>query len=150
LVDNLTIKFSSKSALEKIIEYINFETSNKYTVIFNQFPNNNSRPNTRGTNLSIVSKPGSPVARKLSGTKAYNISSLKTKKIKSENNSEKLTSEIADHINYLNDGYEDYEDFDSNLVSSDKDNEEVDEHILSKVLKLLFKFKRLIYFNLLF
>ncbi len=61
----MTIKFSSKSALEKIIEYINFESANKYALIFN------SRPGTRG-NLSVASKPASPTARKMSGTKATN------------------------------------------------------------------------------
>lgn len=46
-VDNFTIKFPNKHVMDKIIEYINFETSNKYTLILNHAPIVNSRPNTR-------------------------------------------------------------------------------------------------------
>ncbi len=143
MVDNLTIKFSTKSAFEKIIEYINFETSNKYTVIFNQFSNNNSRPNTRGTNLSVASKPGSPAVRKLSGTKAHNMSLFNKKRNKiiteSENNNKSArSSKTAHYTNYLDDNYEDYEDFDfnSNLMDSIKCSDEKNEFIISEVYYL--------------
>ena len=62
ITESLTIKCSSKNILEKLIQYINLELSNKYPLSFN------SRPNTRGTMMS--SKPPTPTARKLSGTKA--------------------------------------------------------------------------------
>lgn len=49
-MDNSTLKFNSKTALEKIIEYINFESSNKYTLVLNYTGTNTSslsRSNTR-------------------------------------------------------------------------------------------------------
>lgn len=130
LVDNLTIKFSSKSALEKIIEYINFETSNKYTVIFSQFSNNNSRPNTRGTNLSVASKPGSPIVRKLSGTKAYNKNSCNknTSFLNKYENKSARSSTAAYYIHDLNDEYENDDDISRNLMNSNIfDNEEMEK-----------------------
>jgi hypothetical protein len=51
-MDNLTLKFSSKTALEKIIDYINFDSSNKYTLVLDKTNNQSaattlSRSNTR-------------------------------------------------------------------------------------------------------
>lgn len=53
--------------MEKIVEYINFESSNKFTLIFNH---TTSRPVTRGNSAS--SKSHSPSFRKISGTKVAN------------------------------------------------------------------------------
>ena len=55
-IENHTIKFPNRSLIDKIIEYINFETSNKYTLVVSG-SNSNSRPGTRG-------KSHSPVHRK--------------------------------------------------------------------------------------
>ena len=42
ILDNASMRFPSKSIVEKLIEYINFESTNKFTLIIN----NQSRPNT--------------------------------------------------------------------------------------------------------
>ena len=56
--------------MEKIVEYINFDSSNKFTLIFTS---TTSRPVTRGNSgLSLHSKSHSPVFRKISGTKVSN------------------------------------------------------------------------------
>ena len=70
IVDNLTIKFPNKITMEKIVEYINFESSNKFTLIFTS---TTSRPVTRGNSgMSLHSKSHSPQFRKVSGTKVSN------------------------------------------------------------------------------
>lgn len=42
--------------MDKIIEYINFESSNKYTLILSHASNTNSRPNTRNEKISTNSQ----------------------------------------------------------------------------------------------
>ena len=52
ILDNASMRFPSKSAVQKLIEYINFESSNKFTLIIN----NPSRP---GTSHSPLHRKGS-------------------------------------------------------------------------------------------
>ncbi len=87
ILDNLTLKFPSKHILDKLVEYINFESSNKFTLIFNH-NNTNSRPNTRGTNRS-----DSPTVRKVSGSKAVNTNNQTSQQ--SSNSSNKNSESSA-------------------------------------------------------
>jgi len=82
ILDNLTLKFPNKHILDKLVEYINFESSNKFTLIFNHNNTaNNSRPNTRGTNRS-----DSPTVRKVSGAKAMNTNNQASQSSNGSNN----------------------------------------------------------------
>jgi hypothetical protein len=56
-IENGMMRFPNKSIMEKIIEYINFESSHKYTLVVSS-SNANSRPVTRGKSHSPVGVGG--------------------------------------------------------------------------------------------
>jgi hypothetical protein len=89
--------------MEKLVEYINFDSSNKFTLIFTS---TTSRPVTRGNSgMSLHSKSHSPVFRKISGTKVsnphYNDSSLITKK-QHQPQSHATNSSMSNHFSEQN------------------------------------------------
>ncbi len=61
-VENSTLRFPNRAALEKIIEYINFESGNRFTLVIAS-SNPTSRPGTRGRSHSPNSIPKEIVAR---------------------------------------------------------------------------------------
>jgi hypothetical protein len=101
-MDNLTLKFPNKLTMEKIVEYINFDSSNKFTLIFTS---TTSRPVTRGNSgMSLHSKSHSPVFRKISGTKVsnphYNNTNLTSKKQSPQH--QPTHSSMSNHTNEHN------------------------------------------------
>ncbi|CAF0706283.1 unnamed protein product [Brachionus calyciflorus] len=101
-VDNFTIKFPNKQTMDKIIEYINFETSNKFTLILNHAPIN-SRPNTRNGKTSSQSQ--SPIRKQSSLKKessylngAKDRKSAKPKKNLDMDKSDFEPSEIVEQV----------------------------------------------------
>ena len=47
-IDNMSLRFATKQNLDKLINFINFESSNKFMFILNNQQRSSSRPGTRG------------------------------------------------------------------------------------------------------
>jgi hypothetical protein len=94
-IENAMMRFPSKSIMEKIIEYINFESSHKYTLVVSS-SNANSRPVTRGKSHSPVA-----ITRALMSDRTSSLHQSQTLILASESKkslNEMDSSEAVDHV----------------------------------------------------
>lgn len=127
---NNNLKFPNKSTLEKIIEYINFDSSNKYTLILNyatvkqpQQPVNRSSTQTGagGTGGRMASK--SPAAKKSgprSSTSDMAGGGTATRKSSEKRKSSKPNTSLSD-VNGVD------------VVTAGGSTNEILDHVLTKV-----------------
>lgn len=133
-MENSTIKFPNKHVLDKIVEYINFDSSNRYTLVFSNYANI-SRPGTRGSHRSASSSHKSSASMnklsKLSNPKLHDgvqddANSLVARQINpSERRSAKSSFQLADNS---------ATEFNESLLGTNANNTtEIIDQVLTKV-----------------